>query len=511
MLFDTLIKYSSLFKKTIDKTDFKVFLESSPQYPNLLSVIQTLQYAHLDSQVGQCDWDYLKNIESPFLLHVFLKSKETLIISKWDAKSNCLKALNPKHNTWENVNKDKLMYIWDGVVIYTNAQTLNNYCSKDKIKILLLVISVAAFTHTIMKYWNIHLLHILPIFIGFVASLCTYWRRDISEIGFIEKICKKTSLTDCDTVENSYYGVWRGLSMTNMALSFFISQLICIIVSFVFKLNSILHTEYLFSLIILVPLVIYSSYVQIKVRKICPLCIMILMCVFSEAFLFVCFPTHSVNIGLFVVFGIIYIGILCILRFIDLNHLILQEKTNTTIQLLKLKRKTEVILLESFQIEPIITPMWFGDENSSINITTIISPSCKHCRKVSFEIFLLIKKGVKFRWNIVLGKRNSHDSEEIAIWVQEYISDKILFFEKLHLWSNMQIQSLRNDHGNVDCYYKISKISSDFDKLLERLNIHKFPQLILNNRLLSPIYNIIDLEFIITDMATENNDVKIEK
>ena len=58
VLSQTIIKYSRLFVQGINENDVRIFLESSPQYPNLLSVVQTLQYANLHVQVGQCDWDY---------------------------------------------------------------------------------------------------------------------------------------------------------------------------------------------------------------------------------------------------------------------------------------------------------------------------------------------------------------------------------------------------------------------------------------------------------------------
>ena len=136
-----------------------------------------------------------------------------------------------------------------------------------------------------------------------------------------------------------------------------------------------------------------------------------------------------------------------------------QEQLKTTIQLLKLKRKQEIILLESSQIEIATTPMWFGKEDSSIIITTIISPSCKHCRKVVSELLLLIEKEVQFRWNVVLGKTISQDSEKIKIWVQEYISDKDFFLEALHLWSNEQIQDLQCVHKKLFMMIKSIKFA----------------------------------------------------
>ena len=46
VLSQTIIKYSRLFVQGINENDVRIFLESSPQYPNLLSVVQTLQYAN---------------------------------------------------------------------------------------------------------------------------------------------------------------------------------------------------------------------------------------------------------------------------------------------------------------------------------------------------------------------------------------------------------------------------------------------------------------------------------
>lgn len=53
MLSVTLIKYCSLFVRRIDRDDLRIFLESSPQYPSLLSVLQTLRYAGLQANAGK--------------------------------------------------------------------------------------------------------------------------------------------------------------------------------------------------------------------------------------------------------------------------------------------------------------------------------------------------------------------------------------------------------------------------------------------------------------------------
>lgn len=62
MLSVTLIKYCSLFVRRIDRDDLRIFLESSPQYPSLLSVLQTLRYAGLQANAGKCDIEHLKTM-----------------------------------------------------------------------------------------------------------------------------------------------------------------------------------------------------------------------------------------------------------------------------------------------------------------------------------------------------------------------------------------------------------------------------------------------------------------
>ena len=111
------------------------------------------------------------------------------------------------------------------------------------------------------------------------------------------------------------------------------------------------------------------------------------------------------------------------------------------IQLLKLKQK-KIMLLESTKIEPINSLIWFGEENSSTCITTIISPGCKHCQKIIKELCILVEKGDKFRWNVVIGMTKNQDSKEIEVWIQEHFRDKQLFLQSLKIWSNNNDKSL---------------------------------------------------------------------
>lgn len=501
MLSETLIKYCSLFFHEIDKVNIRIFLESSPQYPNLLSVVQTLQYANLNVQAGQCDWNYLRNLKSPFLLHVKIKSSETLLISKWDAKCNCFKVLNPKNNKWEIKSKEDLEYIWKGVVIYTNTDIKNNGYSKDNIVLLSLAIILASIAGMVHTQSDMSFIGVLPVAVGLIVSIGTYWQKNISKIDFIEQICRKSSVTDCEAVENSSYSSWKGLSMDEMALSFFGSQLICVVLSVVLRMSDALYTLYFIAAIVSVPITFYSVYGQIRVRKICPLCLMILASVLIETLWFIYMPKQAVRLELLVIWGIINILMLCLLHFYSYIYLNRQEHVETKIQLLKLKRQKEVMLLESSHVTPILTPMWLGKEQSPIVVTTIISPGCKHCRNVVLELLSLIDKGIQFRWNLILGKIMEADSKKIEIWVDKYMADKNRFLYDLRLWSNEKIQNMSCSSNFAPQNEGVINMCRIFDKQIATLKVTGFPQIALNDRLLSRIYTAKDLEFVITDLS----------
>lgn len=118
MLTKTLIKYCSLFSRGVDKRRIRMFLESSPNYPNLLSVVQTLRYAGINVEVGRCDVDYLKSISGPVLLHLNLPGNQVMAIARPEVSGEGLSIFMPKTTKWEFRKFVDLVRVWDGVVVY---------------------------------------------------------------------------------------------------------------------------------------------------------------------------------------------------------------------------------------------------------------------------------------------------------------------------------------------------------------------------------------------------------
>ncbi len=497
MLSQTLVKYSSLFLHDIDKNDIRIFLESSPLYPNLLSVMQTLRYVGLDSQAGQCDYEYLKNLILPFLLHLKSGKQEILVIAKWDDKLNCLKTYDLKTKRWNIKNMDHLRNYWDGVIIYTNNTQVNQGARKQFRILLSIILGLIAFALICFYNFKIDAICYCPIFIGFVISCCLYFKSGMSDGNIIDRLCRISKVTDCERVDESKYSSVFGFKMNCLVLSFFISQLTSIAIGYLFGINGMLYSLYFISAVISLPAIAYSAYGQFKIKNICPLCVIVVLCIAIESALFIFWDRQQISLNILALFSCIFIITVFISQYIYSTNLKEANHLRDRINLLKLMRKKEIILSESTPIKPLTSSIWLGEETSSIQVTTVISLSCAHCRKVVSEFITLQRKGLKFRWNIILGQTAQTDYNVIDIWIHQFLTDKEKFYEYLILWSNgiEQISSPLSKIKNIE----ISKIGQSFCNRIAELNISGFPQIILNNRLLPSIYTPKDLEFIIID------------
>ena len=255
------------------------------------------------------------------------------------------------------------------------------------------------------------------------------------------------------------------------------------------------------STVVVVPITIYSIYSQWKVGKICPLCLMILFCMIIQAIMFIYICSGTLNIGLLLVWIACAFCFLCLFILYSNNRLNELDRLDTKIESLKLKRNKDILLLTSSRVEDINASIWLGAEASQIIVTTIISPSCKRCRKTVSELLSLSERKIEFRWNIILGKTSNSDSEMIKIWIQNYVYDKKKFIQDLYLWSNGRIRNFSNDSNSNQHELKIKEIYMNNERQLDSLRILGYPRIILNDRLLSQLYSSEDLELLITDQS----------
>ncbi|MDE6330121.1 MAG: vitamin K epoxide reductase family protein [Muribaculaceae bacterium] len=500
----TLLTFCDFYLSKPNREDLKIFLESSPHYPGLLSVVGMLKYAGVNAQVGKCDWEYLKNMTSPILLHLKLANGEKLEIAKWDLRSNCLKVFKNKGKGWSSVKYNDVCDQWDGVVIYTdmrpNAKLRSDIIGLTSIFAICAII-ILLINPTIA---NNSLLHCLPAIIGCIIGWNLYQKSFGDATGVIQRICHVSSITDCNSVDNSKYSRIIGIQLNCLAFAFYIAQVVCIIIGALCRIANLLHELYLIAAVLTLPLIAYSAYGQYKVRKICPLCIGIAGCIVIESLIFLSSVTATIDYRNIYLFVFIFISTLLILQLIKSMRDKESNMMTDRIASMKIKRKKEIFMMENSQISDIISPIHLGNKNSLYTVTTILSPSCKHCKKLASELISLYQNGQSFRWNIILGSSNPADLTLIDSWIKQYLSDKHKFFEHLKSWSKGEMTPLKPIQGYKDNEATISIITQFFNQKLMELNISSFPQIILNNRLLSSSYSLTDLRYLLADECLTN-------
>ncbi len=499
MLTQTLITYTSLFLRKFDKTALRIFLETSPQYPNLVSVIHTLHYMGISASAGQCDWSYLRNLKSPFLLHMKMRGKDALIIAKYDEDSEGVKVYSPKTKKWETKTEKDILNVWDGIVIFTEAIPLKNKVTNSPIGAAIAGVGIGVLIAVVLILSKVSITDIMPLIIGLIVSGISYLRNYIAPISAIEKLCHISEATDCRKVEESAYSSIFGVKLSALAFAFFLSQLVCVGVSGFIQIPHMVYNLYFISTVMVVPAGIYSAYSQIKVTKACPLCIVIVLCMATEAILFLLSDSMPIQAGALLLWActaLIITGYLHLIRIVSASR---RDELASRLQANRLKRKKSVMHSESIGVNKPLSPLWLGNEKAPVEITTIISPGCNHCRKVVGKFLALVEKGYSFRWNIILGRRSKEDEDLIGNWIQRYLSDKDSFKEYLSSWSvgkNPKSSGVRIKESEED---RVSEINRIFNQGISEMKITGFPRIIRNDRLLSPIYTKDDLEFLIMD------------
>ena len=495
MLYRTVNKYCSMFKRGLNGDDIRIFLESSPRYPNLLAVVETLRYAGVEADAARCDGNGVENLSGPALFHLKYKEHDSLAIGVSDISvPGSVKLFNPVNNRWEVKPLEALDKRWDGVVIYAE----NNPLKKQGIirwilplSVLCLVVVTAA-----LKFYGVFLF--IPLFLGLSTDAYQYIGIGNKSNSVIDRLCHISSIADCNRVEESVYSSVMGVKMSTLSLAFFSSQLFLVAVSLFLGVSDAVSTVYFISVLLFLPTAAYSIYSQIRVGKMCPLCVMTLLCVAAEAVIFVTILSRMVNVRALLLWCLVAVAMLCALHYVAVLRIKQRESFAVRTDLLKLKRRNDIMMTESRLVGPVLSPMWLGCEHADVNITTVISPGCKHCRQLVGEVLSILDKTDLIRWNIVLGAVKESDTAAIERWLSRYSEDKTGFMSDLSRWckSGKPIDASRPP---VDKETK-RDIIDFFDQAKERLKISSFPAIILNDRLLSSLYTPGDLKYIVSDL-----------
>lgn len=325
---------------------------------------------------------------------------------------------------------------------------------------------------------------ILPTIVGFIIALAATTNMSAT-IPTINRICSVSKFTDCNKVSNSEFGTVMGIKMRDLATSYFLSQLaVSITYLLVYHQNPIL-SMYCTSAILFIPVTAYSTYSQVKIKRLCPICTILILCIASQSLIAIYYGNPFFSFNLYLRWLIFFMLIILILQLINRNKDTFKESKLLKIQLARVLRRKETVLSESINAGHIQSPICIGDNNSS-KITTFISLKCPFCKDTVNKILQLKKNGINFQWHIVFHEEKLQDSYLIDFWIYLYHVDKDSFLDSLSKWARGGKISV--DRGNP-LSHREEEIRDLFRVYIKDLGIYTYPSIILNERLLSPIYD----------------------
>ncbi len=338
-------------------------------------------------------------------------------------------------------------------------------------------------------------------FFGLTASSLLYARLWGMNMGIIDGICHISSNADCDSVSSSNHGNILGFSLAALSLSYFLSQTLCMLF---LRGEYALTGMYIVSSIVVIPMSAYSVYAQRKIGKYCVLCIVTLASLAAEAVICISLSNPAIDAGILGTWIIIFATILTILRVVDLLKVKVERGGKERLRFLSLKRKREIISMESRPCDGYETTLSIGPTNAPHTVTTILSTGCPHCRRTVADLLSMQERGIEFHWNIIFGETKSGDSDDVKAMIHAYFSDILLFKKQLKLWSEGRKFRPRDILSDIGSLPVETETYEYFRAFITREGISGLPVIILDGRKLSSVYEVKDLEYLIADNLINN-------
>ena len=513
MLALTLKKFCKLYISERKAKDIDVTLKSSPYYPSLLSILHTLQCVGIKAVAGKCDIDHLQKMNTAFLLHIKNQNTEKIVLAHWSKKSGCIAIYSPKNDAWIEENMSEIIGLWDGVIIYSEQKN-KTYLSKKSLRNV--ISFIAFFFGTVvfpiliaLNYGDKAGFVFFVIISGLIISICTLAKDYGNKNHLLDKMCKISTRIDCQIVSESKYGDILGIKISALATSFFISQFCIGLITLAECYTPIVILES--AMIIVLPVLAYSTITQILLKHMCLFCIGIIGVILVQTVIVILNKSADINIGINIMTYLLTVIIALAIKTLQnsVNNKLEQKKLRC--DLLKLKRKTFVLFNESIQFSIETEKCLFYEVPDSFAetpiVTSIISPSCPNCRKLAKEILELFEKRiVPFHWAIILGETHRTDRDLNKKWLACYLNNSQAFFKQFKKWCNGEYVFNEKNNSSICVETETMEYLQYFNKIMKEHNFRGLPRLAVNDRLLSSIYNGCDILYLLMDNEFNNKN-----
>ncbi|UUF15759.1 MULTISPECIES: vitamin K epoxide reductase family protein [Flavobacterium] len=514
--FDSFFYYLQKQNVYIDKSEFVFQIQSHPDYPSLLSIVDTLNFFDIESgsiHVSALELDLLPN----YFIALLEGEKQDQHLCFIEKKGEDYFYLENKKTKF--LSKTELTQKWLNVVLLIQESEL------DKVKrnnfIRLLPFLPLLFLGWLFLY-NIDLKSILLFgfsIIGFLFSL--FALKDLFGIKSqtIDAFCTITSNIDCETVfKSNKWTFFKIINFSDLSIVFFSTQVFGLMISiFIGESNNFLLIQNIF-LYATIPAIVISLYYQKNIeKKWCSICLIIIGILLGELIYLLIINTSqrfyiSFKSSLFFAFFIIIAYVWFLTKGILTSFKELKEfqlKANRFLRNYKVFKNN---LLSKNKEKLLSSPIVVGNQKSKTVITVITNPFCNHCENVHKIINEILKKNshslqVKFLIKVNMNFESDEKKEFFRILLSLYFShNEQIFLEALSYWFE------EKDMEKWKKTYSLSNINLiEIDSTYENINdwciinnYHYTPAIFINGYPYPAEYDRSFLPYYVNEIIEDN-------
>lgn len=509
-----LFQYLKKIDITIDQDEFTFQVQSHPDFPSLLSIVDALSFFNISNDAIHVPISSLDLLPNNFVSLLKEENKEPKLyyIEKRGTSYYCF-----NENKMELISRFSLESRWNDIVLFVEKSEIDIAKPKKAIQYILPLICFILFLIVISRFKiGLTLFFIFPT-LGIIFT--TFALKDLFGVKseFVNSFCNFAVSTSCsNVVDSDKWKIFKLINFSDLSIFLFTSQFLGLLF---FLLSGNVVDFFSIQMIVLsasLPIIFLSLYYQKFVeKKWCPICLVIIVLVFLELSYLLFTRSFSMPISFhsMVLFGLIFLGSSLIWFFLKKLLSTQKELREFQFKTNRFTRNYEIFkntLIRERKVNFPEIPIILGNREANTIITLISSPFCKYC-KVTHQILdeILKKYSKNLQVHIILKSDLKQGSDEsIKLF-------RILY--KIYSFNNtkMFVKAIKEWYDDTNLKNWLTKYNLDVtENFDETMNLHNdwckknkisyTPAIFINGYEYPKLYERDNLEYYVAELIEDS-------
>lgn len=497
----------------ISKREIRPILLKNPDYPNISSLVAVFAHYGVESKLGKISLKGLIHQKDYF--YAFLVDEGFVIVSKVNEQT--IDYYSTKAG-WISTELKLFQRKWSGVILLLDFSNCNlikktgGLLDKRNVKFKHVIFIFSFFLALLMGIGvkqEILWLWLMFKIIGIILGLLLVKIRVDSDASF--KFCSLYTYIDCREILKSKYSyVIQGWDLIDICLIYFTTSFTLMSFSLISGNINLIFILKLISLTALIAIPFSLYYQLIKIKKLCSLCLGVILILLSEAIIssqiLVSFPEFTELLESIVLLFSFTLFITISWGFLKIKIREYFEYSEISYKYHRIKQRKAVFQElqaseKSFNLDFSGNDIILKPDRDKDLITLVINPFCEFCGNELKAFRTLQKKSDSWQLNLIFTESLNNTIALMFIENFNRLSTEE-FLDYLEEWFRGRNEERLKNSMSFEISEKTKMIFTNHLKWCRTNNILQTPLVLLNGKELSDYYSIDELEFFTSPRRT---------